>query len=186
MPPTITRVSQPSLTELKRRGWVPTGAIDESSPRDRATSGIALTSGTMFLMGNLLVPAGTTVTSLTFRVSTSPTTPTNTWFALVRLSDLSVLGKTNDLGGAAVGTGFRTLNLSAPWTPLVNTAVYAGIVSVAATALSVNGVAVSALMTAAAPVLCGASTTGLTDPASLGATAASVTAGASIVYAYLS
>lgn len=175
-----------SAVDAKRRLWIPTGAIDESVAIRLASVTSTVVSGTLFVTGGLVVPAGQTVSSVTFRISGAAVTPTDTWMCLVRLSDRAVLAKSASDGGAAVGTGFKTMALTTPWTAVDDTAVYAGIVSVAATPVTVNGVSISALMHAAAPVLSGNSTAGLTNPASLGATAAAVTATSQMAYAYIS
>jgi hypothetical protein len=188
MPVKHTATATP-VGELKRRAWVPTGAIDESTWIRLGGSGSTLTSGTLQLVGNLFVPAGRTVSSISFQSqSQGVVTPSNQWFCLVRTSDLSVLGKTSDDTTAGWGAStWKTLSLSTPWTADTDTAVYAGCLVVAATTPNLAGTGGSTAMTGRAPALGGNSTTGLTNPASLGATATTPTGFAAVMpYCYIS
>jgi hypothetical protein len=176
--------------ERKRALWLPTGAIDETMPRQFATSATqALTSGTMRMMGGIVIPAGQTVTSITVLFgSTAAATSTHCWAALVRQSDLSVLAKTVDDTTAAptVASTPKTMNLSATYTPGAETAAYIGLVVTATTMPTLTGSAPTSATMFLAPALSGNSTTALTDPTSLGATAATLTALGSVFYAWIS
>lgn len=177
------------LAERKRVLWMPTGSFDQSFDRELiSTTGVTITSGTLRLTGKLAVPAGQPVTSISFYGVGAVVTPANWWFCLVRASDLSVLGKTADQTTTAwAASTEKTLAITGgPLTFSVETAVYAGILQVAATPSTMGASAAPSVMIGAAPSLGGNSTTGLTDPASLGATAGAITAAANMLWARLS
>jgi hypothetical protein len=173
---------------IVREAWRPTGVF-ETYPRGAGLLNAAgLVSGVLRLQGGLVLPAGVTITTLSaYSGTTSAGTPANQWFCLVDQA-LSVLAKTVDDTTTAWVTGTRkSLALSASYTPLVDTPVYFGVVVVAATPPSLVGVAsgvvASNLTNGLTPILSGSSTTGLTNPASLGATAAALATAASLFYA---
>lgn len=178
--------------ERKRVLWLPTGAIDDTGNHDNAGSTSNTTSGTLKLTGGVVIPAGQTVTTITFAANTGPVTPTNQWFCLVRASDLAVLAKTQDDTTTAWTSGTpKTLSLAAGaggsgvWTAGAETAVYLGCVTVAGTSVVLTASALTAAANVA-PLQTGNSTTGLTNPASLGATAAALNHVNGKPYAYCS
>lgn len=175
---------------LQQRSAMPTGAISESGVGryNAMSSQAALTSGTLRLGGLLVLPKGTAVNTVTITGgSTAAVTPTNQWFCLVRQSDLSVLAKTADDLTTAWGTSVnKTLTLAAPYTPTADELVYLGVLVVAGTVPTLVGWSVNQTVMAIAPIACGNSTTGLTTPASLGATAAAITASPLSHYGYVS
>ena len=148
-----------------------------------------LVSGTLTVTGGFVIPKGVTVNGISFVSNSGATTPTNQWFCLIAQSDRSVLAKTVDATTAAWGANVvKNLALSAPYTASADIAVYAGIVVVAATPVSLRGsVTSNNVFTALAPPLAATSTTGLTNPASLGATAAALVTSThtAIPYAFL-
>lgn len=181
-----------SLAERKRKLWYPTGAgsgggssapasiIDETGVRALfGGTAAAPSSGTLRLVGNLFIPAGVTVTSVTFYAVAAGSSLTHTWFALVDQAG-NVLRKTSDdTSSAWTANTWKTLNLATTYTPSSDIAVYAGIVSVGTTATlpvlaagNVGGIT---------PFISCNSTASLTDPASLGGT---VTFGANAVHTY--
>jgi hypothetical protein len=177
------------LAELKRGLWVPAGTIDSSMGREAvSTTGIAVTSGTLRVTGNLVVPAGVPVTSISFYGIGAAVTPANWWFCLIRASDLAVLGKTADQTTAAWGASTeKTLPIAGgPVAFATDTAVYAGVLQVAATPATLGAASLPAAVNGIAPALSGNSTAGLTNPASLGANAAAITAAANMLWARLS
>lgn len=177
-----------SGAELASRGWLPTGAIAETLPFRIAGAAMTLTSGTMFLVGGVVVPAFRTVTSVTFiSNSVASVTPANQWFCLVRLSDSAVLAKTvDDTTTAWAANTTKTLALSSTYTPTTDTAVYLGIVHVAATPVNLTSLAVHAGSATVAPAMAGTSTASLTNPASLGASATAPTGSSVRPWAYIS
>ena len=183
--PTVTPVPKPSnLDDL----WLPTGAKAETVPRwTAANSNIAvLTSGTLFCTA-VPLRAGTVITSARVSSGTqAAVTPTAQWCALVKVSDRSVLGKTTDLTSTAwAANANQTFTWAAPITVPETALYYLGLVVVAGTTPSLRGFASGSVVVNLAPVLAGQSTTGLTDPASLGATAAALTTSANLFYATL-
>jgi hypothetical protein len=146
-------------------------------------------SGTLYLAGGAVLTPNVPVTSITFiSGGTAIVNPTNQWFCLVDQRTLAVLGKTTDDTNAAwANNSPKTLNLSSIYTPTVVQPVYLGIVIVAATVNSMRGIAPGGgSPNSLTPVLAGNSTAGLTDPASLGATAGAITAANGLPYAYAS
>jgi hypothetical protein len=172
-------------------GWAPTGAIAENAPRILADTTISLTSGTLRLAGGLVLPGGTQISNISFHSgATAGATLTNQWFCLVDQS-LNVLAKTADDTSTAWGArAVKTLALSSPYTPANDIAVYVGILVAATTTPNIQGVTNgqgnSGDVQFKTPSWGGTSTTGLTNPASLGATAAAITAATSLPYAYVS
>lgn len=175
------------LSSLQRLA-MPTGAIGEAGI-GRFT-GIAstsvLNSGVLRVGAMQMLPAGATVTNIVVAGGTvAAISPTNQWFSIIRVSDRSVLAKTVDDTTTAWGASTnKSLALSAPFTPTADELVYIGLVVAAGTVPTLMGWTIPASVTAIAPVTCGNSTSGLTDPASLGATAGAITAGQVSFYAY--
>lgn len=166
--------------------WLPTGAKAATMSRGRSSgSSLTPTSGRLCLTG-LTVPRGT-ISSISFLSGGTPAaTPTNQWFCLVD-QNLNVLAKTVDNTTTAwAANTVKTLALSALYEVVTDMQVYVGIVVVAGTMPSLNATASSSITTGLAPVFSGNSTTGLTNPASLGATAAAISGNSAIPYAYLS
>jgi hypothetical protein len=182
---TVANPAMPDIGELKRRFWLPAGAIDESIDGRLGATDATLTSGVLRLQGNLVVPAGVPVTSIGHRTgSTAAGAPTAQWFALIRQSDLAVLGKTNDDTTTPwAATTVKTLALTAPWTPTVDTPVYSAVVVIASAMPSLRGITVDA--SSIGPTITGNSTSGLTNPASLGATAAAPTPSTIATYSFI-
>lgn len=172
-------------------GWAPTNAISESIfGRAFNTNQSFLSSGRLGLVALKTLPGGVTVNTITFvSATTAAGTPTNQWFCLVDQS-LNVLAKTNDDTTTAwAGNSAKTLTISGGYTPADDIAVYAGIVVAATTVptLAVQQLASGSNIATLAPKLSGNSTTGLTNPASLGATAAAISGNENIIpYAYVS
>lgn len=135
-------------------------------------------TGTLYLAGGVVLLPGFTYNTVTFvSNSTALSVGVNQWFAVVRLGDRAVLGKTADDTSTAWGTfAAKTLTLSAPLTVLEPTPVYLGAVVVATTAPNLTGQNPGGTPAMQGnPTLCGTSTASLTNPASLGATAAALT-----------
>jgi hypothetical protein len=169
-----------AVIPTRQRLWKPTGYISENMGRDLVDSGsvAVLSSGRLSLAGNIVLESGVTITSIAFCTGSGALSAiTNQWFCLVDQS-LNVLARTVDDGATAWGANtIKSLALSSPYTPGSDIAVYCGIVVVATGVGNLTGrssAPVSAL-NAVAPRMSGSSTTGLTDPASLGATAGAMT-----------
>lgn len=178
-------VTLPIMTEQQRL-LMPAGAISESGVGRAAGLGnqAILTTGTLRLGAPQVLPAGRTISTITIASATqAAVTPTNQWFCLVRSSDLAVLAKTaDDLTTAWSTNAVKTLTLAAAFTPVVNELVWLGVLVAAATTPSLQGWSA----TNATAQLGGNSTTGLTTPGSLGASAVSPTPSAGTFYGYTS
>lgn len=176
---------------FQQRAAMPAGAITEAGVgRYNAMSSQAvLTSGTLRLGGMCVLPKDVAIASITIPSgSTAAVGPTSQWFCLVRVSDLAVLRKTADDTTTAWGSGVnKTLSLSSTYTPAADELVYLGILVVAGTVPTILGWSINQSVTFIAPITCGNSTTGLTNPASLGGSALAVGASAPLShYGYVS
>jgi len=182
-------------SEVKRKMWLPTGmldgasaagdAFDESSPRLNGAQTATPVSGTAYAVGNMVVPAGRTVDSITFMSAGSGASGiTGYFFALVKQSDLTVLAKSADSSAAWAANTPRTLLMTTPWTATQDTAVYAVFVMVASSMPSLSGYASHIQSINRTPVFGGTSSSGLTNAASLPSPiAAPVQAAAGLPYA---
>ena len=170
---------------------MPTGAISETTSRkgmeDLSSQG--LTSQELFLVA-IYLPVDATITSISFvSAATAAGTPTNWWFALYD-SSRNLLRQTADQTTTAwAANTLKTVNLTSTYTTTVEGLYYIGIMMKATTPISVHrrnvGVAAASLaLTQLAPILAGASSTGLTDTAPN--PAAAITADDSIFYGYCS
>lgn len=177
------------LSGIPSTSWLPTGAFAETCSRFQRVTAIPITSGRLSLNGGIVVPAGKTVTSITFVTANGAAASlTNQWFCLVD-QNLNVLAKTADDGTTAWAASTpKTLALTTPWTPSVATPVYLGLVIVASTMPTMEGVEAASAGSGAAglaPFTSGNSTASLTGPSTLGATAAAVSY-SNALYGYLS
>jgi hypothetical protein len=166
--------------------WMQSAAVCDNGLRFVAGSSCVLTSGTLQLVGGFVIPANQPINTVTFfSGSTAAGTPTNQWACLVDLA-LNVLVKSADqTTGAWTALTYKTFTLASAYTPTVNTPVYAGIVVTATTPPDLRGASSSGGIGAALPRLNGNSTSGLTNPASLGSTAAAPSALGPIPYGFL-
>lgn len=139
-------------TQVARQAdfWLPqniddgTPAIAENIPMARFYPGMAnlsvLTSGVMYLVGGMVLPAGAPVNRLRFLSGdTAAGTPTNQWAALLDRSG-RVLAVTADRTNSAWGTdSFKTFSFATPYVPTGPTPVYVGLMVKAATPPSLVG-----------------------------------------------
>lgn len=113
----------------ERSLWVPGGSICETMSRDRGPSNVAtLASGTLYLAGGLVLPAGKATASGTFWSATTALTMGSNadghlWFCLVRQSDTTVVAISDDVGGAAAWAANSAKTL--PWTSSLTDATWA-------------------------------------------------------------
>jgi hypothetical protein len=179
---------QQGIAEQHRLAVLPSGAIDETIMRTQNNiSTGAITSQRLQLGGVVLLPARQAVTSISFQAGGTPLSAgVNQWFCLVRVSDRAVLAKTvDDTSTAWSANAVKTLALSATYTPTQATLAYVGIM-VNATTPTLYGFSGSTANLGLAPIISGFADTGLTTPASLGATAAAITASSLLIWAYVS
>lgn len=167
---------------------LPTGALGETTGGRSVpmASQAALTSGILRLGGWEMLAPGIPVNGIVIPSgSTAATTPTNQWFCLVRVSDRVVLAKTADDTTTAWAAGQnKSLAFAAPYVPTAYELVYKGVLVVATAVPTLVGWSVNVSVMTIPPIACGNSTTSLTDPASLGATAAAITPGPLNHYGY--
>jgi hypothetical protein len=100
---------------------------------------------------------------------------------------LNVLAKTADDTTTAWNLNTtKTLAISGGYTPTTDLPVYLGIMVAATTVPTLVQVGISTVIGGLTPMIAATSTTGLTTPASLGATAGALTALNGLAYAYVS
>lgn len=185
-------VTRKELSAAARsNGWMPSGALAENMSRMQitGTNVSPLSTGRMTLVGGIVVPGGATVSTITFYSGTQAlVTGSNQWFALYDTARAKLAVTADDTSTAWAANTYKTLTLSATYTPSVDTAVYVGICVVASTvpSLRCNTDMGFTGITNQAPILAGTSDSGLTNPASAPATAAALTAQNFIPYCYVS
>ncbi len=171
--------------------WLPTNAKAETYPRagGRITEALSALSTGRLSVYAITLEAGVTISSITFfSNSTAAGTPTNQWFCLLDTS-LNVLRTTNDDTTTAwAANTSKTLTLSSSYTPVNRIAAYVGINVTATTPPNLTGYSEgSNIVFSTTPAVVANSSTGLTTPASLGSTAATLTApSAGFAWAYIS
>jgi hypothetical protein len=178
-----------SVNDQKRAAALPTGAIDETMPRQQLTSNAQAfaASGRLQLIGIVMIPAYRTVTNISVMSGgTAATTPANQWFTLIRVSDKSILAKTVDDTTTAWGTNaVKTLALSSTYTATEDTLAYIGACVVAAATPTMTGMTGLSTPLGLTPPTSGLGPASLTDPASF-ASISSITANATQAYGYIS
>lgn len=146
-----------------------------------------LQSGTLILMGgeHCVLPRGVAINTIKWvSSSTAAVSPTNQWACLVERDTLAVLAKTADKTTEAWGANaVKTFTFSSAYTPAADTPVYIGLVVVASTIPTLAGLSTPTHVTGDTPILGGRSTGSLTNPASLGATAAAIGTPTAMAYA---
>ena len=174
-----------ALADTKTRLWGPGSPVATSIDRSLADTNLsALTSGTLLAVGNIVLPAGRTISTITFySATTAGGTLTVQQFGLVRASDRAVLAITNDDTSTAwAANTAKTLTLATPYTPSDDVAAYATIVVAASQVPTLRGASVGhAAVATPVPILCGnTADTSLTAHPAVAATMGAVTAGANL------
>jgi lysophospholipase L1-like esterase len=175
------KVIPPEPTTLYRSAWEPSDTASRphvlsNLPRWAVTAQTiaALVSGRMTVVGGVTVPAGQTITAITFFSGTTAAgTPTNQWFALLSTAAAPVVLQrtTNDTTTAWAVSVPKTLALQATWTPDSDTLVWVAIVVTATTVPTLSGSAGAEVTGLGARALLpvASSSTGLTTPSAVGA-----------------
>lgn len=144
------------------------GTVAENMRRFSAiNTAIAVTSGTIRLVGGATIPANKTAAHITVvSGATAGATLSNQWMALFKKSDGSLIGTTNDLTSGAWGANTaKTFDLATPYTPTSDTPVWIGLMVNAATTPSFVGANIPANVSGLSPVIAANTGTGLTTPA---------------------
>lgn len=158
----------------------PTSSIGESIDRGigMVNSVTAMTSGQLLVVA-IDLPAHRTINSIAFMSgSAAAVNPTHQWFVIAD-SALNVLGKTaDDTSAAWAANTQKPLALATPFVTTYTGLYYVGVLVTATTTMpNFYGVLHSNQnANAVPPIRAASSTTGLTDPASLGPTLAALTA----------
>lgn len=167
-------------TTLYRSSWEPADTssrahVLSNMPRSlvQLATIAALSTGRLTVVGGITVPAGQTITAITFFAGTTGAgTPTNQWFALLSMAASPVvLQRTaNDTSTAWSLSTPKTLALQATWTPDADTPVWVGIMVTATTVPTLSGAQpeVAGLVTRA-PFPVASSSTGMTTPPAVAA-----------------
>lgn len=142
--------------------------IGETTPRENASAASTLaTAATHLCAGGIVIPAGKVVTTLNFHYTTAAATITIFYVSLIRLSDRLVLATSANATGAWAGApATKSVNFSTPYTPDIDTPVYAGIALAATTGAVVDSTPARAATGnyARAPILIGNTTTPTSTP----------------------
>ena len=161
------------------------GALAETVPRHFPDSAITLTSGRLHLVA-ISLPAGLTITSITFVSGAGLSGLSNQWFGLFDSSLVPLRLTGDDTSTAWALNTAKTLNLSSTYATTTAGLYYLGICVVASGMGTIAAQASTAIMTGFAPIISGSSSTGLTNPASCPNPAGALTATSTIPFAYVS
>ncbi len=153
------------------------GAISETIPRYLVGNTASIVTGKEHLTA-IWLPAGATVTTITYRSSgTAAATSSHCWFSL-RNSSRNLLGITSNDTAASPWSAntSKSLNLASPYAVTTSGWYYVGVMVSATTVPTLVGMATSATYQLLEPVLHGRDDTnaGLTTPATAPATSASL------------
>ena len=170
-------------------GGSPSGCIAQTMPWWAVTAAtVAATSGTLYLHA-VTLPAGIPVSNITFAIgSTSGTTLTHGWYALVNSALLQVAHTTDQTSGSLAVNSAVTKALVTPYIPAATATYYIGymVVAGAQPTFCGSGSTQTGSMFVNFPSN-GASTTGLTTPGTDGTTSyIAISAAGSPVYGYVS
>jgi hypothetical protein len=161
--------------------WLPENVIDESTPNRTGGSTTTITSGKLYLVGNMVIPAGISAGHVAF-ISGSQVAvePTHWWFCIVDLAERKIRAVSADQLTAAWGTfTYKSLAMEAAYTPAADTAAYAGIMVAAATPPNLKSSVTTSGWTggveARKPITTGESNTGQTTPLTVGTVVTALT-----------
>lgn len=172
-----------------RDPWMTTGHLIENFPRVlAATPSVGMTSGTLRVIGGIVLRAGTTYSNIIIAAGTTAgVTMTNQWAALIRASDRAYLRSSADgTSGAIAANTQKTYALSSSYTPPVDTPVYVGLMIAATTPPSLAGIQNLAATMNTPIVSSGLSTTGMTTPQADGTIAGAITGNVAMPWVALS
>jgi len=165
-----------------------TGTLAETMPRELCSevNTTAGASGTLFMQA-IYLKAGTLVSNITiWSATTAAGTPTNKFFALYDANRALLAQSANDTTAAWGSNSAKTLAMTTPYRVPVSGLYYIGLLQVASTIATIKGgtAKTGGQLAAAAPILNGTSSTGLTT--ALPNPAAAITAGTASIYAAVS
>ena len=163
---------------------LPTGALAETAPRNVGANGSALSTGRMSMV-SIWLPAGVTVSSITFVAATTALSGgSNQWFALYNADRVLLRQTVDDTSTAWSSLSKKTLALTSTFTTTYSGCYYLAINVTATTVPSLVVSATHGTLGNIPPIINGTSDTGLTDTAP--ATAAALTVTTNHPYAYVS
>lgn len=188
------QTGSPSYLDAVLGGSRAAGTVAATAIRSTRKDAGTIVSGSLYVSRAInVIPAGVTITSVKcVSGNLAAVAPTNQWVCLIdNETDRNVLAKSVDkLTEAWVLDTEKTFTFSPAYTTTAPVQPYFGIVVAAGTVPNIMGDlharAAVTKSTPGNPMLCGTSTTGLTDPTSLGATAAAFVLGAVVLYYYAS
>lgn len=158
---------------LKSAFWRPSGVIDETTSDRAGGETITLEKEKLFLVGNLVCPAGVALKHVAFVSGSQAAVEPHHWFFnVVDLAELKVRATSADQTTTAWGSfTVKTLEMEEAFTPSVDTALLIGI-AMASTGLPVNlkGQWATSGWAGRSPVFFGVSNTGVTTPIAVGTT----------------
>lgn len=144
----FTRIFPDPNQPIYRNSWEPNDGtrfhVLSNFPRYLATNGAiaALTTQRLSVVANIVVPAGQTITAISFfSGATALATATNQWFSILSLaaSPVTIRSTVNGTNVAWAANTKKTLLLSSAWTPLIDTPILVGCMVHATTVPSLTG-----------------------------------------------
>lgn len=176
-----------AMADARMSSWAGTAVASNIDRRAAVANLTATTSGTLFVAGGLVLPAGQTVSTITaFSATTAGGTLTVQQFGLINAATGVVLARTADAADAAWAANTKkTLTLATPYTPTDDLAVYVGIVIAASTVPTLRGATLghAVISSGYTPTLCGTTAdTSLTAHPAVGATIGAITATADLPF----
>lgn len=181
-----------SLAGVPRDATLPTGALAQNVSRSNFMQVQTLVSGRVLMStgSQAIIRAGTTVSSITLvAASTAGASMTHQWFCITDLTGSVLAVTVDDLANAWAANAPKTLALTSPWTPSVDSQVYVGACVVGTTPPTVLGVSTAGSgngVAALAPSMGGQAAAGLTTPPALGFNALAGLTSGNVAYWYVS
>lgn len=179
------RVPTPSVIAPFAAHTRVSSALAETVPRHLPASSTTLISGRLHLVA-ISLPAGLTITSVTFVSGAGLTGLSNQWFGLFDSSRIPLRLTGDDTSTAWALNTAKTLNLSSTYATTTAGLYYLGICVVASGMGTIAAQTSTSIMTGFAPTISGSSSTGLTNPASCPNPAGAMAAISTIPFAYVS
>lgn len=168
---------------------LPAGALAQTLLRGQfPNDSLSMIASGRLSLAPLYLPEGLTLTSASFFTSgQGPIGPTNQWFGLFDEDRVPLRFTADDTTTPWAANAAKTLNFTSPIETTYEGLHYLGImVACSGTVPTMRGMSTSTNIINIAPILNGASSTGLTDPASCPNPAGAITVSSGLPYGWVS
>lgn len=162
--------------------WRPEGTKAENISRvgtDAKNLATILTSGTLYMIGGLILPSDEEITAVhIYTATTAAVEPTHSWVVLCNQNERKILARSADKTTTALGANSKiTYALEAGYKPSVEEPmVYVGLLVTATTTPTLRGIEhENSFPRNQAPIICGTSNAGLTVPLAVGESVNAIT-----------